>query len=109
MLSSAFSLLVVLFCTLAHLVSVLALPVDSLGLDSTALKFLDNAKRATPAAPHFVIYSDKFVSGETGPPDVSQVKVCYRRIFCTSWLTSISSRDSTYCKHPPLYSAKIVL
>lgn len=31
--------------------------------------------RATPAPPHFVIYSDRFVSGLTGPPPVSQVKV----------------------------------
>lgn len=30
--------------------------------------------RATPGAPHFVIYSDKFVSGETGPPPVAQVQ-----------------------------------
>ena len=31
--------------------------------------------RATPAAPHFVIYSDKWVSGEDGPPPVSNVTV----------------------------------
>jgi hypothetical protein len=32
--------------------------------------------RPTPAAPHFVIYSDKWVSGETGPPAVSSIEVC---------------------------------
>ncbi|KAL5483523.1 hypothetical protein ACEPAI_8755 [Sanghuangporus weigelae] len=89
MLSSAFSSLIVLFCALVHFTSVLALPVDSLGLDSTARKFLSKAKRATPAAPHFVIYSDRFVSGETGPPDVSQVEVCsFIILILTSWLTS---------------------
>jgi hypothetical protein len=31
--------------------------------------------RATPAAPHFVIYSDEWVSGENGPPPVSDVTV----------------------------------
>jgi hypothetical protein len=42
------------------------------GLDNTAG---DIVSRATPAAPHFVIYSDKFVSGLTGPPDASAVDV----------------------------------
>ena len=31
---------------------------------------------AVPAAPRFVIYSDRFVSGITGPPPVSEVVVC---------------------------------
>jgi hypothetical protein len=31
--------------------------------------------RATPAAPHWVVYGDKFVSGTTGPPAVSAVTV----------------------------------
>lgn len=30
--------------------------------------------RATPAAPHFVVYTDQFISGVTGPPPLSQVK-----------------------------------
>ena len=33
------------------------------------------ASRATPAAPHFVIYSDQWVSGENGPPNVTDVTV----------------------------------
>ncbi|EJD07906.1 glycoside hydrolase [Fomitiporia mediterranea MF3/22] len=74
MFSSTLSSLVLLLCTLTNLTSVFSFPVDSDGLDSTARKFLARAKQATPAAPHFVIYSDKFVSGETGPPDVSQVE-----------------------------------
>jgi hypothetical protein len=41
-------------------------------LDKTARDIL---ARATPAPPHFLVYSDKFVSGLTGPPDVSQVQV----------------------------------
>ncbi|KAJ3557725.1 hypothetical protein NM688_g1316 [Phlebia brevispora] len=30
-------------------------------------------KRDVPAAPHFVLYTDKWVSGETGPPSVSSI------------------------------------
>ena len=33
------------------------------------------AARATPAAPHFVLYSDQWVSGENGPPDASVISV----------------------------------
>nr|GAT43607.1 glycoside hydrolase family 18 protein [Mycena chlorophos] len=40
------------------------------GLDITARNILS---RATPAAPHWVIYSDAYVSGTTGPPAVSAV------------------------------------
>ncbi|OCB91529.1 glycoside hydrolase [Sanghuangporus baumii] len=91
MLSSACSSLIILFCALVHFTSVLALPIDSLGLDSTAWKFLSKAKRATPAAPHFVIYSDKFVSGETGPPDVSQVEGF--NVFALSFLLTEGAFD----------------
>lgn len=34
-----------------------------------------HAKNAAPAPPHFVIYGDKFVAGQTGPPPVEDVKV----------------------------------
>lgn len=77
MLFKALSSLVILFCTLSHLTSVLSAPLDKYDLDSTARKFL---ARATPAATHFVIYSDKFVSGDTGPPPASQVEVRIFRI-----------------------------
>lgn len=30
--------------------------------------------RATPAAPHFVVYGDKYAPGTTGPPDASTIK-----------------------------------
>jgi hypothetical protein len=30
----------------------------------------------TSAAPHFVIYSDKWISGENGPPAVTAIQVC---------------------------------
>ncbi|KAG2113001.1 glycoside hydrolase family 18 protein [Suillus discolor] len=43
--------------------------------------------RATPAAPHFVIYSDEWVSGETGPPAVSEI-TGYNVFALSFWLTS---------------------
>jgi len=51
-------------------------------LDHQAKEIL---KRATPAAPHFVVYSDAY-DGGYGPPAVSAVKVCQhciidRRLF----------------------------
>ncbi len=36
------------------------------------------ATHATQAAPHFVIYGDKYISGVTGPPTVSEIKACSR-------------------------------
>ncbi|KAJ6518858.1 glycoside hydrolase family 18 protein [Mycena sanguinolenta] len=53
-------------------------PVNTVPTDPTALEGLgqqarDILARATPAAPHWVIYSDKFVSGVTGPPPVADV------------------------------------
>ncbi|KAF9223961.1 hypothetical protein BS17DRAFT_88349 [Gyrodon lividus] len=34
-------------------------------------------RRTTPAAPHFVIYSDKWISSENGPPAVTDIQVCH--------------------------------
>ncbi|KAF9466090.1 glycoside hydrolase superfamily [Collybia nuda] len=47
--------------------------------------------RATPAPPHFVIYSDKFVSGQTGPPPVSQVQGY--NVFALSFLLTEGAFD----------------
>jgi hypothetical protein len=49
---------------------------DLSGLDSKASGILE---RATPAAPHFVIYSDKGTN-TTGPPPPAQVKARYIRL-----------------------------
>lgn len=35
----------------------------------------DVLARATPAAPHFVVYADSYVSGTNGPPATSAVTV----------------------------------
>ncbi|KAG0709374.1 glycoside hydrolase family 18 protein [Suillus ampliporus] len=43
--------------------------------------------RTTPAAPHFVIYSDKWVSGENGPPATSSI-TGYNVFVLSFWLVS---------------------
>ncbi|KAF8588811.1 glycoside hydrolase family 18 protein [Ramaria rubella] len=58
--------------------------LDRPELDSTARGILE---RATLAAPHFVIYSDKFVSGLTGPPAASDVEVMHLLIAMAFLLT----------------------
>ncbi|KZV61339.1 glycoside hydrolase family 18 protein [Peniophora sp. CONT] len=42
---------------------------------------------ATPAAPHWVVYTDRWISGETGPPDVSLLKG-FNTYILSFWLTS---------------------
>jgi hypothetical protein len=64
---------------LSSLLAVNALPLEAPNLTDTAKSFLaTRAKNAGPSAPRFVIYSDKFVSGLTGPPPVNQVQVRLR-------------------------------
>lgn len=68
------------------------------GLDNTAREILERSQEV--AAPHFVIYSDKYVSGLTGPPPVAQVKV-RTTLTSVSFSTTdcnFSLRDTTSCK-----------
>lgn len=74
-----------MFAGLLSLVGVSGYPLEphSHNMSEAAVKFISDAKSAVPAAPHFVIYSDAPVSGETGPPPVSQIQVCGK----TRWST----------------------
>ena len=48
---------------------------------------------SSPAAPHFIVYSDKWVSGETGPPAPSVIEVrVYIHVFATSSHNSYAVR-----------------
>ncbi|KAF8966247.1 hypothetical protein BDZ97DRAFT_1756668 [Flammula alnicola] len=58
---------------LISLVAVSSSPLDFSSLNVTDL--LPRAENAVPSAPHFVIYSDKWVNGQTGPPSVDQIKL----------------------------------
>lgn len=75
MVSFALPYLVAFFAALAHLGAVSSVPVSSADFDGLDNVARDILARATPAAPHFVIYSDEYVSGLTGPPPVAEVQV----------------------------------
>ncbi|TFK53391.1 glycoside hydrolase [Heliocybe sulcata] len=72
MVSSLLSGLLAAFACLASVVAA-PLDLDAPQYDGLGQQARDVLKRATPAAPHWVIYSDKYASGTTGPPPVSQV------------------------------------
>ncbi|KAI0705198.1 glycoside hydrolase family 18 protein [Cytidiella melzeri] len=58
-----------------------AAPSNLDGLDKQARDIL---ARATPVAPHFVVYGDEYVSGTTGPPAAS--KITGFNVFALSFL-----------------------
>ncbi|KAH8093282.1 glycoside hydrolase family 18 protein [Cristinia sonorae] len=67
-----------LFASLALAITVLLAPSRVESAPASSLDGLDHQARsilarATPAAPHFVVYSDQW-TGTTGPPATSQVK-----------------------------------
>lgn len=70
MLFKTFSSIATLFSALSFISSVISAPIVE--LDHSARDIL---ARATPAAPHFVVYSDEWVSGENGPPATSAINV----------------------------------
>ena len=70
MVSSFFKKLVTAAVLLASSASVLSAPA---GLNGLSYEARDLVARATPAAPHFVAYSDKWINGENGPPALSQI------------------------------------
>lgn len=75
MVSYAFARLAAAFCAFACLSSVVSTPLNVSSFEELDNQARDILARATPAAPHFVIYSDKYVSGTTGPPAASAVQV----------------------------------
>lgn len=61
------------------LVSLFTAPVSAIPLNGTAFTGLSGKarsilERATPAAPHWVVYADAYQSGVTGPPATSAIK-----------------------------------
>jgi len=88
MFSYSFSTIFALLSTLFSASVVSSLPVESDGLDLAARNIL---ARATPAAPHFVVYSDEWVSGENGPPAVSEVQGF--NVFALSFLLTEGAFD----------------
>ncbi|KAF7971107.1 hypothetical protein HWV62_22032 [Athelia sp. TMB] len=89
------------FSRLAAIVSAFALasrvacsPIaaeDFPGLDSTARSILERSTQVSTAAPHFVVYSDQWISGLTGPPPVAEVKGW--NVFVLSFLLTEGAYD----------------
>lgn len=76
---------------------VLSAPACELSLESRSTSSTSLSKRAVPAAPRFVVYSDKFVSGLTGPPPVSEIAVRIIILYSILIMLIKSSRVSTFC------------
>ncbi|KAK7061022.1 hypothetical protein VNI00_000757 [Paramarasmius palmivorus] len=64
---------------------------EGLELDHQAREIL---ARATPAAPHWVVYADTYVQGTNGPPPVSALKGF--NVFCLSFLLIEGAWDKAY-------------
>ncbi|KAJ6581492.1 glycoside hydrolase [Mycena capillaripes] len=69
-------------------------PVNATVFDGLDQQARDILARATPAAPHWVIYSDQFVSGTTGPPAVSAVTGF--NVFALSFLLTEGAFDKAF-------------
>lgn len=60
---------------LGYIHETVSTPLNSTAYDGLGSEARYILSRATPAAPHFVIYGDQYVSGQTGPPPVAQIQV----------------------------------
>ncbi|KAF9240657.1 glycoside hydrolase family 18 protein [Melanogaster broomeanus] len=70
-----------------HVVTLVAFFATLNGITCLSIPTRGLSTRTTPAAPHFVIYSDKWISGENGPPNVTDVKG-YNVFALSFWLIS---------------------
>ncbi|KAJ7247665.1 glycoside hydrolase [Mycena haematopus] len=50
-----------------------SVPTETTALEGLGQQARDVLARATPAAPHWVVYGDQYVSGTTGPPATSAI------------------------------------
>ncbi|KAJ7934955.1 glycoside hydrolase family 18 protein [Mycena leptocephala] len=71
-----------------------SVPTNVTALDGLSQEARGILARATPAAPHWVVYGDKFVSGTTGPPAVSAVTGF--NVFVLSFLLTEGAWDKAY-------------
>jgi hypothetical protein len=71
-----------IFAYLAVIISALSLIGSSVVASPLVTTDLESRKAsAVQAAPHFVTYTDQWISGENGPPNVSAVKVLGHILF----------------------------
>ncbi|KAF7976283.1 hypothetical protein HWV62_7184 [Athelia sp. TMB] len=94
MVSFTFSRLTAIVSAFALASRVACSPIaaeDFPGLDSTARSILERSTQVSTAAPHFVVYSDQWISGLTGPPPVAEVKGW--NVFVLSFLLTEGAYD----------------
>ncbi|KAJ8095295.1 hypothetical protein PM082_010518 [Marasmius tenuissimus] len=73
---------------------VVSSPVNATSFDGLSEQARGILARATPAAPHWVVYADTGVQGTTGPPPVAQVKGF--NVFALSFLILAGPWDKAY-------------
>jgi len=71
-----------------------AFPVNSTAFDLLGHDAREVLRRATPAAPHFVVYADAYDSSTTGPPAVSAITGF--NVFALSFLLIEGAWDKAY-------------
>ncbi|KAF7308782.1 Glycoside hydrolase family 18 protein [Mycena kentingensis (nom. inval.)] len=71
-----------------------AIPANSTRFENLDQKGRDILARAVPAAPHWVVYGDKFVPGLTGPPAVSAISGF--NVFVLSFLLVAGAWDKAF-------------
>ncbi|KAL0576272.1 hypothetical protein V5O48_005716 [Marasmius crinis-equi] len=69
-------------------------PVNTTNIEGLSQQARDILARATPAAPHFVVYADTYVQGTNGPPPPSQIKGF--NVFALSFLLLAGAWDKAY-------------
>ena len=73
------------------------------GWDGMSNEARDILARATPVAPHWVVYGDKYAPGTTGPPDPSEITVstivhANVKSYIRYSIIARGCRDSTSCE-----------
>ncbi|KAJ6591530.1 glycoside hydrolase family 18 protein [Mycena vulgaris] len=71
-----------------------SVPTNVTALDGLGQQARDILARATPAAPHWVVYGDQFASGTTGPPATSVV--AGYNVFIISFLLTEGAWDKAF-------------
>lgn len=88
---SAFTRLAALLGALSFIHTTVSVPLQGPQFDTLDVGTRNILARSTPAAPRFVVYSDAWVSGETGPPAVADVAGW--NVFALSFLLASGSAD----------------
>jgi chitinase len=76
-MASFFTRLAALLGALSFIHTTVSAPLEGSQFEKLDVGAREILARSTPAAPRFVVYSDAWISGETGPPAVADVAVSH--------------------------------